>query len=129
MLESCLSPADLDTAWKAARCHVKIPPAMWQTFCDLAGSTPLCSHNTRTYHRYYARVKAVLVRNEMTFGCYTLDISRTGIGFLAPVPLQPNEKVLLLVPSEYRLPLRTVRCSRLGEHCYEIGATFRVRES
>lgn len=127
MLEHCVSLADLDTAWKAAKCHVQVPPSIRLTFLDLSGSTPLCEHNTRTYHRYYARVRAVLVRNEMTFGCYTLDISRTGIGFLAPVPLQIDEKVLLMVPSDYRLPLRTVRCERLGEHCYEVGATFRVK--
>jgi hypothetical protein len=56
--------------------------------------------------------------------CLTKDLSRKGLGFYAPVNFLPRKTVLVWLPNGEKLSVRVTRCRRLGEHCYEAGASF-----
>lgn len=50
-----------------------------------------------------------------------LDVSRSGISFLADMQLYPDEEVLLWTFIG-RIPCKVARCLKHNDHCYEIGA-------
>ena len=68
--------------------------------------------------------KAVLQRDEMKLGCYTMDVSRQGIGLLSPVQLLPLDRVQLHLPNGSELPLEIARCRRVDRGCFDCGARF-----
>jgi hypothetical protein len=88
------------------------------------GPTPSIFGNQRSYHRFYLRGKALVKRNKTVLGVFTTDISRRGLGFLAPVQLLPKEKIRMHVPGAKELQLEVARCHRVDEACFECGANF-----
>ena len=89
----------------------------------MRGPAPLCAKNQRHFHRYFMRGKAILKRGTTTFGTYTKDVSRQGVGFLSPVQLMPKERVNLRLPVA-ELGLEITRCRRIDEGCFECGGRF-----
>ena len=111
-------------AWEAAVARTELPRSVARRFFEPKG--PMRGHfdNRRTYHRFYLRGKAVLMRGETTLGIYTKDISRQGICFLAPVQLLPKERVKLRMPNGSEYELVIARCRREEDNCFECGTRF-----
>jgi hypothetical protein len=69
-------------------------------------------------------------RRPMTAGevhaVYTNDISRMGLGILHHEQLLPGDEATIWLPNGRRYLLRTIRCRRLGENCYECGMLFEL---
>jgi hypothetical protein len=52
------------------------------------------------------------------------DISRSGVRFLHSEQILPTEQMLLVMPDFKRRYVEIVRCHRLGDRYFEIGARF-----
>ena len=52
------------------------------------------------------------------------DISRSGVRFLHSEQIRPTEQMLLVMPDFKRRYVEIVRCRRLGDRYFEIGARF-----
>jgi hypothetical protein len=63
-------------------------------------------------------------RRKKTVNTYSCDISRTGIGFLVDRELFPGETLHVKLPKVGKRKVRVMRCRRVCESCYEIGARF-----
>jgi hypothetical protein len=59
---------------------------------------------------------------------YVINLSREGVGFLSGVPLYPCEEMRILLLSGVGLKLEVIRCRRLRNHCFEIGARIISRD-
>jgi PilZ domain len=105
---------------------VQLPESMSAGFLTKQGPMPVHhdENNKRGFHRHYMRGKAILTRGEKTFGTYTKDISRKGIGLLSPVQLLPMERVALFLSNGSTLHLEVTRCRRVEKNCYDCGAKF-----
>jgi hypothetical protein len=57
-------------------------------------------------------------------GVFTRNLSRNGIGFWIHRQLYPAEEVRLFLPS-HTFEGVVARCRKLGDACYEVGATIR----
>ncbi|MEZ6072689.1 MAG: PilZ domain-containing protein [Pirellulales bacterium] len=115
----------IETRWSALKSKVVLP-GNEHAFMSRTGRLPSKEDSRRRYHRYFARTKALLHVDGNTHGVYLRDLSRCGIGFLAPVQLLPRQSVELELADGRRLALQNVRCRRLGPQWYECGATFVV---
>lgn len=56
-------------------------------------------------------------------GVYTSDISRHGLGIVAPIQLYPEERIRIILPT-FWMQVIVARARRLGDHCCQIGATL-----
>ena len=110
-------------AWHACEQKALLPREMALRFMQAHGAMPLHFESQRSFHRFYLRGKAVLKRGDETFGAYSKDVSRQGVGFLSPVQLMPLEQVRLRIPSA-ELCLEVTRCRRITNQCFEVGARF-----
>ena len=117
----------MDSLWEAAEVKLELPELTAKFFFEPKGPMPSRFDNRRSYHRFYMRGKAILKRAEATFGIYTLDVSRQGIGFLSPVQLMPKESVELRLPNGAEYQLEIARCRRENENCFECGSKFVLR--
>jgi len=117
----------MDKLWRAAETTLELPKLEAKYFFEFRGPMP-SGHfdNRRSYHRFYLRDKAILTRNETTLGVLTTDISRQGIGFLAPLQLLPKQRVQLLLTSGAEYYLQVARCRRRSENVFECGGRFVV---
>jgi hypothetical protein len=112
-----------DQAWE--RLPVRAPDPIGG---DFDGShEPPQSFEKRKFVRLRCQGRAILERELEHLAVYVVDLSRTGIGIISPVQLFPSELVELATPDR-RLPLRVVRCIRLGPDCYHCGCRFQRRE-
>ena len=123
MLELDHAQKLMDELWDKTSTKVQLPGGQRDNFFGLRGPAPIFMDNYRTFHRYYMRGKALLKRGEKTFGTYTKDVSRQGVGFLSPVQLMPKERVQLQLPVG-ELGLEVARCRRIEKGCFECGARF-----
>jgi PilZ domain len=124
MLEISDERSVIEAAWEAAAAKPHLSRAVARRFFEPKG--PMRGHfdNRRSYHRYYMRGKALLVRGDATLAIYTKDISRQGICFLSPVQLFPKEAVLMQLPNGAEYQLQIARCRRDNDECYECGTRF-----
>ena len=114
----------IEELWQAADACTKLPILTARYFFEPKG--PMSSHfsSRRSFHRFYLRGKAVLIQSERTYGVYTTDISRQGIGFLSPRQLMPKEKWTLKLPNGAEYQLQVKRCRRESENCFACGGRF-----
>jgi PilZ domain len=124
MLGRCYDKSLIADEWDNAEAKVQLPDAMRYSFFDKSGPMPLYHENTRGYHRYFMRAKAVLKRGEVKLCVYTKDVSRQGIGLLSPVQLLPLDRVQLQLPNGSEVPLEIARCRRVDQGCFDCGARF-----
>jgi hypothetical protein len=118
------SQLTFEERWQAAFAQAQIPDSMRKSFFDRHGHMPLSQANNRQFNRYFMRAKAILNRGEDEIGCYTMDLSRQGIGLLSPIGLEQSEQVVLCLPQGSKFNLAITRCSQLDDHCYECGGRF-----
>jgi hypothetical protein len=85
-----------------------------------------------TCHRQYPRrpfqKRVIALDGENRHACLTKDLSRKGLGFYAPVNYLPRKILRVWLPNGEMLSVRVTRCRRLGERCYEVGASFCAAE-
>jgi hypothetical protein len=110
--------------WQATRTQVQIPDSMRELFFEKCGNLPLSQINNRQYIRYYLRVKAIVDHRDDKIGCYTMDLSRQGIGLLSPIELERSERVQLHLPQRGGFLLEITRCCQLEDQCFECGGRF-----
>ena len=108
MLAATAGENSIDEAWVSADKKVQLPESLGPGFFAKQGPMPVHhdDNNKRGFHRHYMRGKAILKRGEKTFGTYTKDISRKGIGLLLPVQLLPIERVNLMLSNDRRCTWR-----------------------
>ena len=113
----------IDESWDVLSSPVELPEE-WTDFFDHHGPTSGDFDESRGYHRFHLRGKAILKRNGAHYGIFTKDISRTGMGFYCGEQLFPCENVSLWLPNGTNPEMAIVRCLRIKENCYECGAIF-----
>jgi len=113
------------------RCRIQLP----DQFADLEnrrGVLPAQALDMRRTTRLYCPGKLLIEsfaslpsvpRNHQYVVGYSIDISASGIRFLHDTELYPGEQVTLWTSAQ-RLTGTVVRCRRLNELCYEVGASF-----
>ncbi len=113
------------------RCRIKLP----EQFAELEhrrGVLPAEALDMRRSARVYCPGKLIvesfatlpaIPRNHQYVVGYSVDISESGIRFLHDTELYPGERVTLWTSAQ-RITCTVVRCRRLNECCYEIGASL-----
>lgn len=113
------------------RCRIRLP----EQFADLEhrrGVLPAEAIDMRRSARVYCPGKLIIEtfatlpavpRNHQYVVGYSVDISESGIRFLHDTELYPGERVTLWTSAQ-RVTCTVVRCRRLNEMCYEIGASL-----
>lgn len=121
----------LDRLIAHARWDIVLPCAEDEFFAKSGTASPCsvdCRRSVRIYARsrgiaYYEQTLPAFPRSDAPQAVYTLDFSKTGIGFLSARPFLPEEHVRILVPTMW-VSARIVRCHMWGPHCYSIGGTL-----
>lgn len=128
MLDIDDSHSIVDDIWATAAQQTKLPKE-WIDFFDFEGPAPLDQSSQRRYHRFFLRGKAIVLCGDDWMACFTKDVSRIGIGLLAPAQIFPRQVLRVWLPDGRDYLMRVARCVRVGENCYECGANFlRVTE-
>ncbi len=65
-----------------------------------------------------------LPRARAWFAVYVVDLARSGLGLLHGEPLYPKERLRVVLPDGSLKQIEIVRCQRLDERCFSIGARF-----
>jgi hypothetical protein len=65
-----------------------------------------------------------LPRANAWLAAYLTDIGRGGVGLLHGEPLYPKERMRILLRDGSLRQIEIVRCQRVDERCYCIGARF-----
>ncbi len=104
-----------------------------EEYFAVSGAMPLIENDQRRYVRKHIRVTAAiqyrrslpaLLRPAQWHKVLTRDLSRSGIAFLHSQQVFPMEQLLLVLPDCKPRCIEIVRCRRLGDSCYQIGARF-----
>jgi hypothetical protein len=116
-------------------CSVTLPAALEAAF-ELQGpalSFPGCR---RRFPRFRCRGKNSRValeyrttfpglpREHAWYAVYISDLGRGGIGLMHGEPLYPKEQLRVVLLDGSVRPIVIVRCTKIDEHCYNIGARF-----
>ena len=123
MLDLSHEPNVSGLPWESAELAARLPGKMTDFF-EKEGPLPVRLNCRRAYRRFYLRGKAILRCGNDTYGVYTVDASRMGIGFFAPIQLLPKLHVMLQLPNVKEFEVEVVRCCRLEQNCYHCGAIF-----
>jgi hypothetical protein len=90
------------------------------------GARELRISSRRRFDRQPMRGMAILLLGDERHAAFTKDLSRTGLGFFAPVHLLPKRVVQLWLPQGRILQLRITRCIRRADECFECGSVFQL---
>ncbi len=102
-------------------------------YFSASGVVPTIAADKRRFVRKYMRATAALQhrpslpnleRSEVWHKVVTRDLSRNGISFLHSEQAYPKEQWTLVLPDCKPRCIEVVRCRRLAENCYEVGANF-----
>ena len=106
--------------WEKAPEKTVLPPEFDDYFVK-SGPLPARQNEQRAYARHYLRDRAILKLKGKVYGVYCRDLSREGVGVLAPRQLLPLQEVRLLLPLGKAVTAIVRRCRRIDENCYELG--------
>jgi len=113
-----------------------ILPAIWEDDFDLQGPPLSFAGCRRRFPRFRCRGKDIrialeyrqtlpgLPREHTWFAVYFCDLGRGGIGLLHGDSLYPKERLRVVLLDGSLRQIEIVRCARMDEHCYSIGARF-----
>jgi len=116
-------------------CSVVLP-TIWVDDFELQGLAPSLPGCKRRFARVRCRSKTNLValehrqtlpslaRSRVWFAVYLTDIGRGGVGLLHGEPLYPKERLRVVLPDGRLGHIEIVRCERVDNQCYSIGARF-----
>ena len=111
---------------------LKLPSEMEEYF-GTSGIVPTVPDEQRRYARTHLRVTAALqyrrslpalVRESEWFKVVMRDISRSGISFMHSEQVYPTEQLMLVLPDCKPRCIEVMRCRRVEDSCFEIGANF-----
>lgn len=114
-------------------CKVQLPEKLKETF-EQRGPTPTMPSDQRHFVRVRCRSLGhragmqslptydSLQRDESWQAVYLADFSKEGVQFIHGEQVFPGENVRLFLLTGNLLTVEAVRCRRLGEHCYSVGA-------
>ena len=112
-------------------------PATLANFFDEVGYMPTALVEKRSHARMRVRCESTItcvsapafVSRELTASRVLVkDLSRCGVGVLSHYQMWPTETFFIELNNR-RLRARVVRCRKLGEACYEIGAVVSAIEN
>ena len=72
----------------------------------------------------HATTLRALPRAEEWHKIVVRDVGRGGVGFLHSQQLYPLERLRMVFPDLQTHYIEVVRCRKLGDHCFEVGAQF-----
>ncbi|MGN6137036.1 MAG: hypothetical protein ACTHOU_21340 [Aureliella sp.] len=110
---------------------VRLPPEMAGFFRE-AGYAPTTHSEKRCNARVRVRCESVITslflppfvrRGQTAARVLVKDLSRTGISILAHQQMWPTETFALELHRR-RLSARVVRCRKIADYCYEVGAVI-----
>ena len=114
-------------------CEIELP-AKWEDYFDKTGLLATGPEDKRRCPRFYLRAFAALetrqtfpalARPHQWHRVYTKDVSRGGLCFLHSEQLFPRERMRILMgPEGQQHAIAITRCTRIQDHCFEIGARF-----
>ncbi len=113
----------LSQRWEVLPTRTKLP-FRWELFVRQQQASWRFPNCRRRVPRTPMRSIAILVHAEKLYAVYTLDVSRQGIGFMAPLNLFPREKVWMELPGRRVVRLVVSRCKRMNDTCHWCGAEF-----
>ena len=114
-------------------CRVQLPEKLKESF-ELKGPTPTMPDENRRYPRLRCRSEGhraglqcvstydSLARTDAWAAAYVADFSKGGIQVIHHEQLYPGERVRVLLVTGNLLDVEVVRCRRLGQACYTVGA-------
>jgi hypothetical protein len=133
MLDGAVVKAKLDAWILGLPCQVELPPGFdsdkversLPKFDDMRRYARLiCRGKNYRAALGYRQTLSVLPRSKQWYGVYTMDMSRGGCGFLHCEPLYPGERMIIVLLGGTRRVIEIIRCQRLNDRCYSIGAQF-----
>ncbi|QDV12488.1 hypothetical protein CA51_23710 [Rosistilla oblonga] len=107
-------------------------PEGHEAFFGDNGSISPCTYESRSSPRMRARGRGILYyeetlrafpRTQDPMGIYTMDFSKTGIGFVASCQFLPEEVVRIVLPT-FWARLRITRCTRNNDKRYDSGGSL-----
>ncbi|MGN6547162.1 MAG: hypothetical protein ACTHK7_19070 [Aureliella sp.] len=131
-------PGDGVTQQDESECRlsVRLPPEM-KNFFDESGYIATVIGEQRSSARLRVRCEALihstytppfLMRLEKRARVLVKDLSRSGIGILLHQQMYPTERFWIEL-NHRRLHVTVVRCRKLGDACFEIGASIEAIEA
>jgi hypothetical protein len=112
-----------ESEWKLLAAQTQLPRAVAEYFAARPVAAPRLD-SRRQFHRKPLRGIALLLAGDERYAAFTKDLSRTGIGFFAPIHLFPKKIVELWLPSPRVLSMRVTRCLRIAPDCFLCGSIF-----
>jgi len=111
--------------------RIELPPEL-EGFLEEGGLQPSYNNDIRRSARNRVRTHGLLLlqktypaldRQPQLMTIYTMDFSKTGLGFLTPEQFYPGEVVQVYLATFWvRVTIR--RCLRLGRNCFTNGVTL-----
>ena len=120
---------------KRLSCSVRLPGA-WEDNSRPGGLAPSFPGCKRRFPRFrcYGGKNLVALEHRQTlpsapraqewFAVYLIDVGRGGVGLLHGEPLYPKERLRLVLADGKLRQIEIVRCERVSEDCFRIGARF-----
>jgi|GEM_PF-874335 len=124
MLDYQLSIAVSDQVWGTAKAQATLNQEDEAFLFASGAADPLTDDSRRRYRRVRARGRALAIRGQDRYGVITIDISPMGIGFYSPIPLLPQEQIILYFEPAEQLALKIRRCIRTEGTTYSCGGNF-----
>lgn len=130
-------PGDGVAAQSEPECSLRVKlPADMRDFFNEAGYVSTVLNEQRTSARLRVRCEAVIHstytppfmnRVEKRARVLVKDLSKCGIGILHHQQMFPTERFCIEL-HERRLHVTVVRCRKLGDSCFEVGASIEAIE-
>ncbi len=108
-------------------------PERPEEYFAATGNIPSIPDDQRRYGRTNIRIAAALqyrrsipslMRKSEWHKIVMRDISRSGVSFLHSEQVYPTEQLMLIMPDGKPRSIEVMRCRRLSNQCYEVGANF-----
>jgi hypothetical protein len=109
-------------AWDSLPVRTQLPIEL-RAYFEKDGPMPVKPDSRRGYHRWYLRMKVVLLYQGQYCAAYVSDLSRSGIEILSPVDVEEGDLLTAYTPEGRVLTARVKNCIRLEDGCYRCGAS------
>jgi hypothetical protein len=123
MLDVCDATELIQQRWQALSLRTELPWS-WRKYMTEIGLERMWPESRRRYARAPLRAPLILLAGGNSYAAFGKDISRLGVGLFSPLPLLPKQVVVAELLGGKKLPLRVVRCKRIGPRCFECGTVF-----
>lgn len=129
MLAPDVSTGLIAELWRSVEECAQLPPGAGEDYFQRVGIMPTAFDERRRHRRFHYRGPGVLRaggNESVLLGVFCRDISRNGLGLIAPRQLLPLQQARLIVSESQNFDLRVRWCARLGEQCFQVGCDFQT---